>query len=202
MDLAVAVVGLAATAPIQAVAAVAIRCTMGRPVLFRQQRPGLNGQIFEMVKFRTMHHVDTVRGRVTDEERLTKLGQLLRSTSVDELPTLWNVLRGDMSIVGPRPLLVEYLPLYSPEQARRHDMRPGLTGLSQVSGRNAVSWDERFRLDVAYVDGWSLRGDVEILLRTVAAVVKRDGISAEGEATMTAFRGSAAPEPPTSQGRG
>lgn len=192
MDIAVAAAGLVATAPLQLAAAVAVRATMGRPVLFRQRRPGLRGRAFEMVKFRTMHHVDDARGRVADADRLTKVGRVLRSTSVDELPTLWNVLRGDMSIVGPRPLLVEYLPLYSHEQARRHEMRPGLTGLAQVSGRNTVSWEDRFRLDVEYIDNWSLRLDLEILARTVAAVLRRQGISADGEATMTPFRGSVA----------
>ena len=191
VDMVAATAGLVVTAPLQVGAAAAIRVTMGKPVLFRQKRPGLHGQSFEMVKFRTMHHVDVARGRVTDADRLTRLGRVLRSASVDELPTLWNVLRGDMSIVGPRPLLVEYLPLYSAEQARRHEVRPGLTGLAQVSGRNAVSWDDRFRLDVVYIDNWSLALDLQILVRTVAAVLRRDGISAAGEATMTRFAGSA-----------
>lgn len=190
MDIVVATAGLVATAPLQTAAAAAVCAMMGKPVLFRQERPGLHGHAFEMVKFRTMHHVDQARGRVTDADRLTAMGRILRSTSVDELPTLWNVLRGDMSIVGPRPLLVEYLPLYSPEQARRHDMRPGLTGLAQVSGRNTVSWEDRFRLDVQYIDNWSLSLDLQILARTVAAVLRREGISADGAATMTPFRGS------------
>ncbi|QFG70369.1 sugar transferase [Ornithinimicrobium pratense] len=192
IDIAVASAGLVATAPLQLAAAAAVRATMGKPVLFRQKRPGLRGHVFEMVKFRSMHHVDDGRGRVADADRLTRVGRALRSTSVDELPTLWNVLRGDMSIVGPRPLLVEYLPLYSPEQARRHEMRPGLTGLAQVSGRNTVSWEDRFRLDVEYIDNWSLRLDFQILARTVAAVLRREGISADGQATMTPFGGSGA----------
>lgn len=190
LDIAAATAGLVVTAPIQVVAAAAIRFTMGKPVLFRQPRPGLHSEVFEMVKFRTMHHPDPARGQVSDADRLTKTGRLLRSLSVDELPTLWNVLRGDMSLVGPRPLLVEYLPLYTAEQARRHSMRPGLTGLAQVSGRNALSWEDRFRLDVAYTELWSLSLDVRILLRTVAAVLRREGISEEGGATMTPFRGS------------
>lgn len=201
MDIAVATAGLVATAPLQAVAAVTIRATMGKPVLFRQHRPGMHGQTFEMVKFRTMHHVDPARGRVADADRLTRGGRLLRSLSIDELPTLWNVLKGDMSIVGPRPLLVGYLPLYSAEQARRHEMRPGLTGLAQVSGRNAVSWEDRFRLDVQYIDDWSLRLDLEILARTVVAVLRREGVSADGEATMTAFLGSSQSPPEVTEGR-
>jgi lipopolysaccharide/colanic/teichoic acid biosynthesis glycosyltransferase len=189
-DVALAAVGLIVTAPVQLGAAAAIRVSMGSPVLFRQARPGLHGQVFEMVKFRTMHHVDEARGRVTDADRLTAVGQFLRSTSIDELPTLWNVLKGDMSLVGPRPLLVEYLERYTPEQARRHEVRPGLTGLAQVSGRNSLSWEERFALDIEYVDSQSLALDMTILAKTVLATLRREGISAEGEATMTRFTGS------------
>lgn len=194
IDIVGATAGLVVTAPVQLVAAVTIRATMGKPVLFRQERPGLHGEVFEMVKFRTMHHIDHARGRITDADRLTKAGLLLRSLSIDELPTLWNVLRGDMSIVGPRPLLLEYLTLYSTEQARRHEVRPGLTGLAQVAGRNAVSWEDRFRLDVEYIENWSLGLDVRILAKTVVSVLRREGISADGEATMTRFRGSAQAE--------
>lgn len=191
LDIGMAGAGLLLTAPLQLGAAAAIRLTMGKPVLFRQRRPGLHGRVFEMVKFRTMHHTDDARGLVADADRLTSTGQFLRSTSIDELPTLWNVLRGDMSIVGPRPLLEEYLDLYTPEQARRHEVRPGLTGLAQVSGRNALSWEDRFGLDSEYVDNWSLRGDIAILLQTVVSVLKREGISAEGAATMPRFQGAA-----------
>lgn len=190
MDLALTVPALVASLPVQAAAAVAIRATMGSPVFFRQTRPGLHGEPFEMVKFRTMHHVDPAKGRVTDAERMTRVGAFLRSTSIDELPTLWSIVKGDMSIVGPRPLLMRYLPLYSPEQARRHEAKPGLTGLAQASGRNTLSWEERFALDVEYVDNQSLALDVRIIAQTIGAVLRRDGIAAEGEATMTEFRGS------------
>lgn len=190
LDLALTLPALTLSLPIQAAAAVAIRTTMGSPVLFRQERPGLHGKPFEMVKFRTMHHVDPAAGRVTDAERMTKVGSFLRSTSIDELPTLWNIVRGDMSIVGPRPLRMKYLPRYSPEQNRRHEVVPGLTGLAQVSGRNGLSWEDRFRLDVRYVDEQSLWLDARIVLRTVWTVLRREGISAEGHATMTEFMGS------------
>jgi lipopolysaccharide/colanic/teichoic acid biosynthesis glycosyltransferase len=154
-------------------------------VLFRQVRPGRHGELFTILKFRTMRD-----GPGADAERLTSLGRWLRATSLDELPELWNVLRGDMSLVGPRPLLVEYLPLYSPRQSRRHEVRPGLTGLAQVAGRNLVDWEERFELDVEYVDTRSLALDLRIIGQTVAAVLRREGISGEGEATMSPFRGS------------
>jgi lipopolysaccharide/colanic/teichoic acid biosynthesis glycosyltransferase len=170
------------------VVALAVRRSMGSPVLFRQPRPGKDGVVFELVKFRTMRHPDA--DHVTDAERLTPLGQWLRSTSLDELPTMWNVVKGDMSLVGPRPLLVEYLPLYTAEQARRHEARPGVTGLAQVSGRNALSWDEKFALDVEYVDGHSLRGDLRILMATLIRVLRRQDISADGEATTQPFKGS------------
>jgi lipopolysaccharide/colanic/teichoic acid biosynthesis glycosyltransferase len=159
-------------------------------VLFRQPRPGLHGEVFTLLKFRTMLSEDRERGLVTDEQRLTGLGKVLRSTSLDELPSLWNVLRGEMSIVGPRPLLVEYLPLYTKEQARRHDVRPGITGLAQVSGRNDVAWPDRFELDVQYVDGLCLALDARILAETVRAVVTRRGISEAGRATMSRFEGA------------
>lgn len=182
--------------PVQGVVALLVRSRLGTPVFFRQQRPGLHGEPFEMVKFRTMLDPDPARGLVDDAQRLTRLGRVLRATSLDELPSLWNIVRGDMSLVGPRPLLMRYLPLYSTEQARRHDVRPGLTGLAQVSGRNALTWERKFELDVEYVDHHSLRGDVAILLATVAKVLRRDGISAADSATMPEFAGS-----PTELGR-
>ena len=189
VDVAVAGPLLLASAPVQAVVAVAVAARLGRPVLFRQRRPGLHGEPFTILKFRTMRPVDVPAGRVDDASRLTRLGRFLRATSLDELPTLVNVLHGDMSLVGPRPLLMAYLPRYSPAQARRHDVRPGLTGLAQVSGRNAVGWDERLALDVEYVDTRSMRLDLTILRRTVGAVLRREGISADGEATMPEFVG-------------
>lgn len=164
---------------------------MGSPVLFRQVRPGLNGKPFEMIKFRTMKYaLDAAGNPLPDSERLTPFGQFLRSSSLDELPELWNVLKGDMSLVGPRPLLMEYLPLYSPEQARRHEVRPGVTGWAQVNGRNTLSWEDKFKLDVWYVDNRSLWLDIKVLFLTVKKVLVRDGISAEGEATMSKFTGS------------
>jgi lipopolysaccharide/colanic/teichoic acid biosynthesis glycosyltransferase len=192
LDLAVAGPTLVATAPVQAAVAVAVAVRLGRPVLFRQRRPGLHGEPFTILKFRTMRPVDVGAGHVDDASRLTALGRFLRATSLDELPTLLNVLRGDMSLVGPRPLLMAYVPRYSPAQARRHEVRPGLTGLAQVSGRNAVGWDERLALDVEYVDTRTMRLDLAILLRTVRAVLRREGITAVGEATMTEFLGRSA----------
>lgn len=163
---------------------------LGSPVLFRQVRPGLNGKPFEMVKFRTMRDAFDTEGNVLpDAERLTPFGRFLRSTSLDELPELWSVIKGDMSLVGPRPLLMEYLPLYSKEQARRHEVRPGITGWAQVNGRNAVSWPEKFALDIWYVDNRSLLLDIRILLLTIKKVVVREGISAEGQATASRFTG-------------
>ncbi|MGB7739641.1 MAG: sugar transferase [Steroidobacteraceae bacterium] len=178
--------------PLLLAVALVIGLSMGRPVIFSQVRPGLHGKPFQLFKFRTMREPATEAERLsTDAERITAVGRFLRATSLDELPELWNVLAGDMSLVGPRPLLMEYLPLYSPEQARRHAMRPGLTGWAQVNGRNAITWDERFRLDVWYVDHWSLALDVRILLGTVVKVLLREGIAAEGEATMSRFTGNA-----------
>jgi len=188
IDLAVSAVGLVVSAPVQAVTAGVVLVAHGRPVLFRQLRPGLHGEPFELVKFRTMRHPDATH--VSDADRLTVVGHFLRSTSLDELPTLWNVLKGEMSLVGPRPLLMEYLPRYSPEQARRHEVRPGITGLAQVSGRNAVAWEDKFALDVEYVDRRGLRLDMAILRRTVGSVLGRRGITGEGEATMTPFLGA------------
>lgn len=188
IDIAASAVGLLLSAPIQAVVAGVVLAAHGQPVLFRQERPGKDGEIFELVKFRTMRHPDETH--VTDAERLTPVGRFLRATSLDELPTLWNVLKGDMSLVGPRPLLVQYLERYSPEQARRHEVRPGITGLAQVSGRNALGWERKLSLDVDYVDHRSLALDLTILWRTVTAVLQRSGISHAGEATMSEFMGS------------
>jgi len=184
IDRSAAAIGLLATAPIQGAAAVAIMATMGRPVVFRQRRPGRNGELFEVAKFRTMRDGDE-----PDEVRLTALGKFLRSTSIDELPQLWNVLRGELSLVGPRPLLERYLPLYSPEQARRHEVLPGITGWAQVNGRNSLSWPEKFRMDVWYVDHWSLGLDLRILIRTISSVLQRAGIAQSGHATMPPFTG-------------
>lgn len=174
-----------------AVLAIQVRRNLGSPVFFRQMRPGLRGQPFQMVKFRTM---TDARGPddslLADAQRLTSFGKFLRSSSLDELPELWNVLKGDMCLVGPRPLLMEYLPLYSLEQARRHEVRPGITGWAQVNGRNALSWDEKFRLDVWYVDNQSFWLDIKILWMTVQKVLVREGVSAAGEATMSKFTGN------------
>ena len=174
-----------------AVIAVAIRVTDGSPVIFSMDRPGRHGRIFAMYKFRTMRNATDAAGNLLpDEERITRLGSWLCATSLDELPELFNVVKGDMSLVGPRPLRTEYLSRYSARQARRHEVRPGITGLAQVEGRNAISWEERFELDVAYVESWTLLGDIKILVRTVGAVLGRKGISHEGHATMPEFRGS------------
>lgn len=176
--------------PVMLIVAVWIGRRLGPPVFFHQARPGLNGKPFQMIKFRTMiNALDAEGSLLSDDQRMTRLGSFLRSTSLDELPSLWNVLRGDMSLVGPRPLLMEYLSLYSVEQARRHDVRPGITGWAQVNGRNAISWDEKFRLDVWYVDNQSFWLDIKILFLTVKKVLVRDGISADGEATMSKFTG-------------
>jgi lipopolysaccharide/colanic/teichoic acid biosynthesis glycosyltransferase len=177
--------------PVLGVVAMVVRWRLGTPVLFRQVRPGLNGKTFGMIKFRTMTDARDAQGNVLpDAERLTHLGKVLRKTSLDELPELFNVLRGEMSLVGPRPLLMEYLPRYTREQARRHEVRPGITGWAQVNGRNALSWEEKFKLDGWYVDNLSLWLDLKILLKTVLAVVQREGISAEGHATMEKFTGN------------
>ena len=179
------------TLPLLAITGFLVRVKLGRPVLFKQERPGKDGRSFTLAKFRTMLPAtsSTVSSQ-DDAERMTGFGRALRSTSLDELPELYSVIKGDMSLVGPRPLLVEYLPLYSPEQARRHEVRPGLTGLAQVSGRNAVNWPERLAMDVWYVDNLSLRLDLSILWRTVRAVVRREGTAAEGQATMAPFEGN------------
>jgi lipopolysaccharide/colanic/teichoic acid biosynthesis glycosyltransferase len=177
--------------PIIAIVASRIRKKLGSPVLFRQSRPGLSGKPFSMVKFRTMKDAVDERGNLLpDSERMTSFGQFLRSTSLDELPELWNVLKGDMSLVGPRPLLMEYVSLYSEEQFRRHEVRPGVTGWAQVNGRNAISWEDKFKLDIWYVDNRSFWLDIKILFLTVKKVLVRDGISGEGEVTMSKFTGN------------
>jgi lipopolysaccharide/colanic/teichoic acid biosynthesis glycosyltransferase len=192
LDCTAAAIGLVVAAPVMAAVAGAIYATMGRPILFRQTRPGLHAKKFTLYKFRTMSVASGAAARVSnDANRLTPLGMFLRSTSLDELPQLWNILRGDMSLVGPRPLLVQYLPRYSPREARRHEVLPGLTGWAQINGRNAVTWPQRFELDVAYVDDWSLGLDLRILLRTVVSVLGRKGISQGEHATMPEFTGHA-----------
>lgn len=189
-DILASAVGLLLLSPVIAVVAWQIRRKLGSPVLFRQARPGLDGKPFEMIKFRTMRDaVDAQGNSLPDSERMTPFGSFLRASSLDELPELWNVLKGDMSLVGPRPLLMEYLSLYSLEQYRRHEVRPGVTGWAQINGRNALSWEEKFNLDVWYVDNRSLWLDLKILFLTIKKVVVRDGISAEGEVTMPKFTG-------------
>jgi len=191
LDITLACVALVLLSPVLAVVWVLVRLRMGTPVLFRQQRPGRHGRPFEMAKFRTMTDARDADGNLLpDAERLTALGQWLRRSSIDELPELLNVLAGDMSLVGPRPLLMQYLPLYSPEQARRHEVRPGITGWAQVNGRNAVSWPEKFELDVWYVDHRSTKLDFEIMWKTVSQVVGGHGVSADGHATMEPFSGN------------
>lgn len=201
LDLVVVAATAPLTLPLLAVLALLVRFRLGAPVLFWQARSGRNGQLFWLCKFRSMTGAVGASGTpLPDEARLTRFGRWLRATSLDELPELWNIARGEMSLVGPRPLLPEYLNRYSVEQARRHEMLPGLTGLAQVEGRNAVSWEERFRQDVVYVDQVSLRLDAWILLRTVACVLLRRGVSAEGHATMPVFQGTAdRPEEPISK---
>lgn len=191
IDISASLCALILLAPVMAIVAWNIRKKLGSPVLFRQVRPGRGGKPFEMVKFRTMRDaVDTDGNPLADSERMTPFGSFLRASSLDELPELWNVLKGDMSLVGPRPLLMEYLPLYSPEQDRRHEVRPGVTGWAQVNGRNALGWDEKFKLDVWYVDNQSFRLDLKIIFMTVKKVVVKEGISADGEVTMSKFTGN------------
>jgi len=190
-DVVVAAAALLVLAPLMVVVALLVAASLGRPVLFRQQRPGLAGKPFELLKFRTMRN-DAALGSGVDSDalRLTRIGRILRSTSLDELPELWNVLRGDMSLVGPRPLLMQYLDRYTPEQARRHEVRPGLTGWAQVNGRNALSWEDKFTLDVWYVDNHNLLLDLKIMLMTLWQLIRPHGISGHGSATMTEFMGS------------
>ena len=190
-DLVATSFGLLFLLPIITLTALIVRSKLGSPIFFKQSRPGLNGRIFGMLKFRTMtneRHKDGIL--LSDKARLIGFGKFLRSTSLDELPSLWNVLKGDMSLVGPRPLLMEYLPLYSAEQSRRHEVRPGITGWAQVNGRNSISWDEKFDLDVWYVDNQSIWLDIKILWLTVKKVIVRDGISAQDDVTMPVFKGS------------
>ena len=191
LDILGAGLGLILLCPLLLIIALVIWRNIGRPVLFRQVRPGLNARPFLMIKFRTMREAIGPDGQpLPDDQRLTSLGAKLRSSSLDELPELWNVLKGDMSLVGPRPLLMEYVPLYSSQQARRMELRPGLTGWAQINGRNALTWDEKFSLDIWYVDNRTIWLDLKILWRTVKKVLKRDGISAEGEVTMSKFTGN------------
>ena len=191
LDIIIASTALILLAPLYAFVAYKVKKNLGSPVLFRQVRPGLHGKPFEMIKFRTMKDaVDTNGQPLPDRERLTAFGKMLRSTSLDEMPELWNVIKGDMSIVGPRPLLTEYLPLYNEEQAKRHNVRPGMTGHAQVNGRNAIGWEEKFKLDTWYVEHQSTLLDFKIMFKTVHKVLAKDDISAEGEATMTRFTGT------------
>lgn len=190
LDLALTMAAVPVVAPLMVAAAVLVRIRLGSPVLFIQRRPGLHDGPFDLLKFRTLSEARNAEGQMLpDGDRLTAVGRMIRSASLDELPSLWNVLRGDMSLVGPRPLLMEYLPLYSPEQARRHEVLPGITGWAQVNGRNALSWEERFKLDVWYVDHVSLALDLRILFRTVGEVLTRRGVSAPSHATMPRFTG-------------
>jgi sugar transferase EpsL len=190
-DILLAGSALLISAPLMAAIALAIRWSMGRPILFRQMRPGYRGEPFKLLKFRTMNAARDARGcLLPDAARLTPIGRLLRRLSFDELPQLWNVFRGDMSLVGPRPLLMQYIDLYTTEQARRHDTKPGITGWAQVHGRNRLTWPEKFSLDLWYVDNWSLWLDIRILVRTLWQVLKREGISQPGHATMAEFSAS------------
>ena len=195
LDIVIASSALVLLSPVYAFVAYKVRKNLGSPVLFRQVRPGLNGKPFEMIKFRSMKDaVDAQGNPLPDRERLTPFGQMLRSSSLDEMPELWNVIKGEMSIVGPRPLLMEYLPLYNEQQAKRHNVRPGITGYAQVNGRNAISWEKKFELDTWYVENRSLWLDFKIMLKTVQKVLSKDDISAEGEATMSKFTGTSEPK--------
>jgi len=191
LDIIIASIALILLSPLYAFVAYKVKKNLGSPVLFRQVRPGLHGKPFEMIKFRSMKDaVDAQGNLLPDSERLTPFGKMLRSSSLDEMPELWNVIKGDMSIVGPRPLLMEYLPLYNQEQAKRHLVRPGMTGHAQVNGRNAISWEEKFKLDTWYVENQSVWLDFKIMLKTVKKVLAKDDINEAGEATMTRFTGS------------
>lgn len=190
IDVVVGSVALMVSAPLQAVLAMLIRRRLGSPVLFRQVRPGKDGKLFELVKFRTMLEIDEAHGLLSDADRMTRFGGLLRATSLDELPTLWNVVKGDMSLVGPRPLLVRYLPLYSASQMRRHEVRPGITGLAQISGRNAITWQEKFERDVEYVDRRGPITDLSILIHTVVRVLRRSDVIAPSEMDQPYFEGN------------
>lgn len=191
IDITIASTALILLSPVYFIVARKVKKNLGSPVLFRQVRPGLHGKPFEMIKFRTMKDaLDTEGNPLPDSERLTPFGKMLRATSLDEMPELWNVIKGDMSIVGPRPLLMEYLPLYNEQQSKRHNVRPGITGYAQVNGRNAISWEKKFELDTWYVEHQSLWLDFKIMLKTIKKVIAKDDISAEGEATTTKFTGT------------
>lgn len=191
MDFCLSLIAIIVLSPLFVVLAIMVRKKLGSPVLFKQERPGLNEKIFVMYKFRTMtDHKDNNGDLLPDEQRLTKFGNFLRSTSLDELPELLNVLRGDMAVIGPRPLLIKYLPLYNAQQKRRHQVRPGLSGLAQVNGRNAISWEEKFELDIRYVNSISFIGDIKIIFKTFKKVFKREGINNKIDGTMEEFRGS------------
>lgn len=195
LDIVIASSALVLLSPVYALVAYKVKKNLSSPVLFRQLRPGLHGKPFEMVKFRTMKDALDAQGNpLPDSERLTAFGKMLRATSLDEMPELWNVIKGEMSIVGPRPLLMEYLPLYNEQQAKRHNVRPGITGYAQVNGRNAISWEKKFELDTWYVENRSLWLDFKIMLKTVQKVLSKDDISAEGEATMSKFTGTSEPK--------
>lgn len=191
MDFILSLIAIIVLSPVLLVVAILVRCKLGSPIIFKQQRPGLHEKIFCMYKFRTMTDAKDADGKLLpDEVRLTKFGKALRSTSLDELPELFNILKGDMAIVGPRPLLVQYLPRYNERQHHRHDVRPGFTGLAQVNGRNSISWQEKFEWDVKYVEQVSFLMDVKIIMKTVGVVLKRDGISSDTSVTMEEFRGN------------
>lgn len=191
LDFTLSLIALIVLSPVLLITAILVRIKLGSPIIFKQQRPGMNEKIFTLYKFRTMTDARDGEGNLLpDSERLTKFGKFLRSTSLDELPELINIIKGDMAIVGPRPLLVQYLPLYNEEQKHRHDVRPGLTGLAQVSGRNAISWEDKFKIDLKYINELSLKEDVKIIFETILKVFKREGISQEGNATMEAFKGN------------
>lgn len=189
MDVITASIGLILVAPILVVVGVMVAVNLGRPVIFKQDRPGRHAKVFRLYKFRTMKSIDPSQNLISDAQRLTRFGRALRASSLDELPTLLNVLKGDMSLIGPRPLLVSYLDRYTPEQARRHEVRPGITGLAQANGRNSLTWIEKFTLDVAYVDNRGVKLDLRILALTLKAVLAREGISSNGHATMDEFVG-------------
>ena len=191
LDIIISLSALILLAPLYAVISYKVKKNLGSPILFKQTRPGLHAQPFDMIKFRTMKDAtDTSGNLLPDSMRMTAFGKMLRSSSLDELPELWNVLKGDMSLVGPRPLLMEYVPLYNKEQTRRHEMRPGITGWAQINGRNAISWEEKFQLDVWYVDHQSLKLDLKILLLTIKKVFIKEGVSSSGEVTTSKFTGS------------
>ena len=190
LDFILSLIALIVLSPLMIIIGILVRIKLGRPVIFKQKRPGKNEKIFTLYKFRTMTDEKDEQGNLlADEKRLTKFGKFLRSTSLDELPELWNILKGEMAIVGPRPLLVEYLPLYNEEQKHRHDIKPGLTGLAQISGRNAIQWEEKFKEDIEYVNNITFIQDTKIILKTFTKVFKKDGINQEGNATIRKFEG-------------